>query len=110
MSDHKLASLGDAYVNFIYSLALSRRTGLPEGAKVQSLLLAEALKRANLRGFLPSRTDRHKQADGAESILVFVWIKGLMSIEEAVNILSQNEDQTEAFCSLMLAAKKKLLS
>jgi hypothetical protein len=32
LTDHKLASLGDAYVNFAYSLALSNRTGRPTGA------------------------------------------------------------------------------
>ena len=108
LSDHKLAALGDAYVNFIYSLALSRRTGSPEGAKVQSQVLAEALKRANLRGFLPARTDRHKQADGAEALLVYAWIKGLMTLEDAVNVLNQHEEPTEAFYSLILATKKNL--
>jgi len=32
LTDHKLASLGDAYVNFAYSLALSNRTGRLTGA------------------------------------------------------------------------------
>lgn len=32
LTGHKLASLGDAYVNFAYSLALSNRTGRPTGA------------------------------------------------------------------------------
>jgi len=108
LSDHKLAALGDAYVNFIYSLALSRRTGSPEGAKVQSQVLAEALKKASLREFLPARTDRHKQADGAEALLVYAWMKGLMTLEDSVNILDQHEKPTEAFCSLILATKKKL--
>ena len=106
--DHKLATLGDAYVNFIYSLALSRRTRSPEGAKVKSQVLAEALKKANLRRLLPARTDRHKQADGAESILVYAWIKGLMTIGEAVNILDKHENPTEAFCALILASNKKI--
>jgi len=108
LMDHKLAALGDAYVNFIYSMALSRRTGSPQGAKVQSRVLAEALKRANLRELLPARTDRHKQADGAEALLVYAWIKGLMPLEDAVSILYQHEKPIEAFYSLILATKKRL--
>lgn len=108
LSDHKLAALGDAYVNFIYSLALSRKTGSPEGAKVQSQVLAEALKRADLRRLLPARTDRHKQADGAEALLVYAWIKGLITIEDAVNSLDEHENPTEAFRSLIIVTKNKL--
>ncbi len=108
LSDHKLAALGDAYVNFIYSLALSRKKGSPEGAKVQSRVMAEALKRANLRGLLPARTDRHKQADGTEALLVYAWIKGLVTIEDAVQVLNEHENPAEAFCFLILDIKQKL--
>jgi len=108
LKDHKLAALGDAYVNFIYSLALSKRRGEPTGAKVDSHVLAEALKRSGLRGFLPSRVDRHKQADAAEALIVYAWIQDLMSIEEGVNILEKHEDVVEAFCSLLLEVRRKL--
>jgi len=108
LTDHKLAALGDAYVNFIYSLALSNRRGEPIGAKVDSRILAEALKRAELRKFLPSRADRHKQADAAEALIVYAWIQGLITIEDGVNILKQHEDATEAFCSFLLMAKRRL--
>jgi len=108
LMDHKLAALGDAYVNFVYSLALSKRTGEPRGAKVDSHLLAEALKRARLRNFLPRGTDRHKQADAVEALLVYVWTQGLMTLEEGVNTLSQHEETVEAFCSLLFASKERL--
>lgn len=49
LTDHRLASLGDAYVNFIYSLALSNKKKQPSEAKVKGSLLAEALRRAKLR-------------------------------------------------------------
>ena len=108
LMDQKLAALGDAYVNFIYSVALSKREGEPTGAKVGSRLLAEALKKAGLRKLLPSRIDRHKQADAAEALIVYAWVRGLVTMKEGVSILEQSEDMVEAFCSLLLTAKRKL--
>ena len=106
--DQKLAALGDAYVNFIYSVALSKRKREPTGAKADSRLLAEALKKAGLRRFLPLRIDRHKQADAVEALVVYAWAKGSMTIEEGISVLGQHEDMVEAFCSLILTAKRKL--
>jgi len=108
LMDQKLASLGDAYVNFLYSLALSKKKGEPAGAKVEGRLLADAFKRAGLRKFLPSRIDRHKKADAAEALIVYAWIRGSMTMEEALKILEQNEDTIEAFSFLLLTAKSKL--
>jgi len=108
LTNHKLAALGDAYVNFLYSLVLSKKSGEPAGAKVDSRLLAEALRKAGLRKYLPSRTDRHKQADAAEALIVYVWLKGLVPLEEGVKIFEQYEDEVEGFCNLLLLAKEKL--
>jgi hypothetical protein len=108
LTDHKLAALGDAYVNFIYSLALSKRKEQPVGAKVKSQILAEALKKAELREFLPRRTDRHSQADAAEALIVYAWIQNLMSIEEGVDLLGRHENVIEAFCSLLCTARRRL--
>ena len=108
LTDQKLATLGDAYVNFIHSLALSKKRGEPTGARVDSHILAKALKKAGLRDFLPSRTDRHKQADAAEALIVYAWIKDLTTIEDDVNILEEHEDSTEGFCSILLTARKNL--
>ena len=108
LMDQKLAKLGDAYVNFLYSLALSNKKGEPTGTKVTGRLLADAFKKAGLRKFLPSRIDRHKQADAAEALIVYAWIRGSMTMEEGLEILEQNEDRTEAFSLLLLTAKRKL--
>jgi len=108
LTNHKLAALGDAYVNFLYSLAISKKTGEPAGAKVDSRLLAEALRKAGLREYLPSRTDRHKQADAAEALIVYAWLKDLVSLEEGVSILERHENSVEGFCNLLVSAKKKL--
>jgi hypothetical protein len=71
LTDHKLASLGDAYVNFVYFLALSNRTGRPTGAKTKGDAPAQAIKKAGLREYLPSRMTRHMLADAAESSIVY---------------------------------------
>ena len=107
LMDQKLAKLGDAYVNFLYSMALSKKKGEPAGTKVQGRLLADAFKKSGLREFLPSRIDRHKQADAAEALIVYPWLLGSMTMEEALEILEQNEDAIEAFSVLLLAAKSK---
>jgi len=107
LMDQKLAKLGDAYVNFLYSLALSKMKGEATGVKVKGRLLADAFKKADLRKFLPSRVDRHKQADAAEALIVYPWIKGSMTLEEGLEILEQTKDDVEAFCNLLVIAKIK---
>ena len=67
LTDKKLAALGDAYVNFVYSLAISRKLGKPYGKKVKGAPLAEAVRKAGLRKLLPSRIDRHVLSDASRS-------------------------------------------
>lgn len=101
MMDHGLAALGDAYVNLVYSLYLSRKAGKPIGKKVNSLILANALRMADLRNLLPSRTDRHKQADAVEALIVYAWIKGLVGLGESVDILERYNSPDEGFSNLL---------
>jgi len=108
LMDQKLASLGDAYVNFLYSLVLSKKNGEPTGTKVKGRLLADAFEKAELRKFLPSRIDRHKKADAAEALIVYAWLRGSMTMEEGLKILEQNGDRVEAFSLLLLTAKRKI--
>lgn len=107
LMDQKLAKLGDAYVNFLYSLVLSKKRGEPTGTKVKGRLLADAFRKAELRKFLPSRIDRHKQADAAEALIVYPWLRGTMTMDEALEILEQNEDDVEGFSVLLLTAKNR---
>lgn len=44
LSDRDLTSLRDAYVNFVYSLALSNSREQPLGKKVKGSVLAEGLR------------------------------------------------------------------
>jgi len=108
LMDHKLAALGDAYVNFAYSLVLSDRNEQPSGARVKGRVLAEALKKAGLRECLPSRMNRHMLADAAEALIVYGWLNGLVTLEESVTLLGKTEDGVEAFSQLLLTIKSRV--
>jgi len=113
LSDKDLASLGDAYVNFVYSLALSKSSGRPVGRKLSSFVLSSALRRAGVRGLLPHRMDRHRQADAAEALLVYGWLSGIISIKETIDILAREGDLAEKISILLkiiLDESKRLLS
>ena len=107
LADKSLAGLGDAYVNFVYSLALSTRTRKPCGKKVKGTPLAEAVRKAGLRELLPSRIDKHVLSDAAEALLVYAWLKDAITLEESVEELQKN-DQEKGLVNLLLKAKEKI--
>jgi len=108
MRDRQLASLGDAYVNFVYSLALTRLKGYPQGTKVSDKLLAEALKMAGLRDHLGTRVAKKDMANASEAILAEAYRRKLLTIEESVQLIFQYGDTPAAGLSdlLKLAAEK----
>ncbi len=108
MSDHNLAALGDAFVNFTYSLALSRTKGCPQGKKVKGSALAEALRRAGLRAHVPSSVGNHVLADAAEAFLVYAWLHKNITLEESVAILEKNKDLVDGLTKLLQTAKKRI--
>jgi hypothetical protein len=108
LTDHDLASLGDALVNFIYSLALSNKKGKPIGKKAKGTFLAEALRRAGLRGYVPSSISSHALADAAEALLIYAWLHDQITVEESVSILEKNDDAVEGFAQLLEKAKSKI--
>ncbi|HKM76204.1 MAG TPA: ribonuclease III family protein [Candidatus Bathyarchaeia archaeon] len=90
MQDKRLASLGDAYVNFVFSLALTKIKGNPAGVKVSDRILADAFKLAELRNFLGTRINRKDLANAAEALLFEVYQRGLISLDESVQLIVQN--------------------
>jgi Ribonuclease III len=108
LTDQKLASLGDSFINFAYSLALSERKGAPEGKKVKGTLLAEALRRAGLREYLPSRMTSHTLADAAEALIVYAWLEDLITLGETVAIMKKNDDPVEGLSRLLERIKGRI--
>jgi hypothetical protein len=106
--DKGLARLGDAYINFIYSLALTEIQGKPTGIKVSDSILADAARASGLRGMLPKRTGRNAVANAAEALLVYAWQNNLMACEEAVEILRKNPNPQESFTQMINVAKKRI--
>lgn len=106
--DKDLAGLGDAYVNFIYSLAMSQRNQRPMGAKVKNQVLADAVEKSGLRRLLPRRVDRHKRGNAAEALLVFAWLDDLLDLNDCVQMLSEEKEPARAFTNLLREVLKKL--
>jgi hypothetical protein len=105
--DRKLAALGDAYANFVYSLAMSKRLGKPFGKKVKGAPLAEAVRKAGLRKQLPSRIDKHVLSDAAEALLVYAWLTEALTLEESVEALEKNGLE-QGLVQLLLKAVEKI--
>jgi hypothetical protein len=106
--DKDLAGLGDAYVNFLYSLVVSQKSGHPTGAKVNNRVLAKALRKAGLRKFLPRRIDRHVLGNAAEALIVFAWLADTVTFEDSLKILGQKDDTVEAFAVLLREILERL--
>lgn len=106
--DRNLAAIGDAYTNLIYSLYLSLKTGKPTGERADNHILAQASKNSGLKELLPSRAGRHGQANAAEALLVYAWLRGSTTIRESVEMMIKQKNVVEAFSSLLSNSKKKL--
>ena len=85
-----LAKLGDSLVNFIYSAAKSRVLSGFYGERVSNRVLSEALCRVGLKGRLPLRSDVHVRSNAAEALIAYAWVNGLLSVDEAVDLLASN--------------------
>ena len=109
MRDRQLASLGDAFVNFVYSLALTRLGGYPQGTKVSDRILAQALRQSGLRDRLGTRVTKKDLANASEAILAKAYLKDLLAIEESVQLICQySENPDEGLSDLLKLAADKL--
>ncbi len=106
--DKDLAGLGDVYINFVHSLALSQKLSKPTRAKVNNRILADAIRKSGFRKKLPRRTDRHAQGDAAEALIVYAWLQDILDFEECLRIMRKGENPTEAFTELLVEIGKRL--
>jgi len=108
--DRKLAQLGDAFVNFVYSLALTRSIGEPVGTKVSDKVLANAARKVGIRRLLPKRTSRGDVSNAVESLVVYAWLHNHMTIDEISAILeAQTDSPSDAFTTLSEKIIEKLV-
>ena len=127
-TDKGLAKIGDGVVNLTYSIAKSiylteinkNNKNVRTGLKVSKIILAEALKKAEMKIFSKSRADAHDLADTVEALIAYIWFNDKMTIEDIVNFLvdslhgdlySRSEEiknATNAFTKLLLHIKKFL--
>ena len=110
MKDRKLASLGDAYINLVYSMALTQLSGEPQGVKVSDRILSHAFKAAGLREYLGTRQSRKDFANASEALLIETYRKGLLTINECIKIITQRDDPADGITDLLKIAVERLVS
>jgi hypothetical protein len=89
MSDKGLAKVGDGIVNLCYSLAKSKVLGYATGEKVRDTVLAQAIRATEVYRHISRRTDVGKAADAYEAIIAYLWMTGKITIQSAVDTLTQ---------------------
>lgn len=109
LTDTGFAQFGDALLNFAFSLALTETTGKPKGTKIPDRVLAEAAVRAGLRKLLPRRVGRGDVANSLESLLAYVWLQKLLTLDEIVACLKEESiDQPQIFARLAEVALQRI--
>lgn len=85
------AKLGDALVNFLYSLAKSLATTQTTGTKVSDSILAQAYKNSFWfkQKTLMIKGNKGKIADDIEALILYFWVVKNLSLNELIKPLSQ---------------------
>lgn len=87
MRNHDLAKFGDAVTNFVYSLAKTNAFSIPHGERVFDKSLAEAVRNAKLRSFLPSSSSSGDLGDGAEALIGHAFLNKIITIDAMEEII-----------------------
>lgn len=82
----RLAKLGDAYVNFVVSAALTIYKGEPVGAKVPGKVLTLAYSRSQLSTKCVN-SRRVEKSEVVEALFGYAWLSGLLDAEKGVKKL-----------------------
>ncbi len=110
----ELASIGDSFVNLIYSLAVSKTLGKLVGKRASNHVLSQALIKSGLREKAGRRLDKGALADYVEAMIVQAWINEEIGLEDCVSILSShleaNENDPYKFRESSIDAFVELLS
>lgn len=96
----ELSGIGDNFVNFVYSLALSNTQKKPMGKKVSNYVLSKALVKSGVRNRAKRRLKGHEMADFVEGIIFYAWVKRLITIEKCVEMLQKNLKRSDDYYEL----------
>jgi len=96
MRSHELAKFGDSLVNFAYSLMKTKATGTPTGVRVLDKALAEAVRQTGLRSVLHSSISAGEIGDGAEALIGYCFLEGLLSLDEMIAIMNKVAYENES--------------
>ncbi|MFX0124550.1 MAG: ribonuclease III family protein [Candidatus Hodarchaeota archaeon] len=83
------AKLGDALVNFIYSMAKSLASEIPTGMKVADSILSEAYKGSSWykTNTLKLSGKKNRIADAVEALILFFWVHEELSLKNLIEPL-----------------------
>ena len=83
------AKLGDALVNFIYSVAKSLASENPTGMKVSDSILSEAFKSSLWHSTKTLKLSGKKDriADAVEALILFFWVHEGLSLKKMIESL-----------------------
>lgn len=85
------ARLGDSFLNFVYSAAKTKATGRPFGERVPNKVLLRALKLSGIK----VKIGKCDEGGIVEAILGYAWFYGMISLEEAIEIVSSKISRME---------------
>ena len=71
------------------------------GEKLDNETLASALREAGLRKILPFRMDKHEMANAAEALIVYAWLRGIMSIGDILKVIGKSKDIRDSWRILL---------
>ncbi|MFQ5761490.1 MAG: ribonuclease III family protein [Candidatus Bathyarchaeia archaeon] len=107
LANVEMSKLGDAYLNFLYSLAESKRRGKLCSARISNHILGEALRRAGLRSALGSRLSRRDLGGAVEALILAAIVNGCISSADVVEALSVDGDVASAVAQLLGRIKER---
>ncbi len=85
-----LAQLGDAFINFLYSLSRSIAHKQASGCKVSDAILSNAYRASLLKKKVLLKGDRDKIGDGVEAIIIWAWIQNYFTMKEILYIITSH--------------------
>ncbi|MEM3079837.1 MAG: ribonuclease III family protein, partial [Thermoproteota archaeon] len=101
--------LGDSYLNFLYSMALSEAGGKPTGARIKDRTLVDVAKATGIRSMLPSRTPKGRVADSIEALIMYTWLRGVLKFEDMMEVFRKRlYDPVSSLEEIVREAVKRL--